>query len=111
MNQQDAVFVSYAAQLFMESLGGNQIAAFTLNGLDNDCSDFFSREHGFKELLIENLEALDIASGRLLRVRAAVAVWVRNVLDGEHRMEAAALNDLAAGERQRSHRAAVESAQ
>src|SRR5690349_11595336 len=110
MDEQDLVFVRDAAQFFMEPLGWDKIASFALNRFNNNCGDFFGRENGFEQLFLENLDAFDIAGGGLFRVRAAVAVGVGNVLDGQHGVKAAALNDLAASERKRTHRAAMKSA-
>ena len=48
VNQQNAVFVSKPPEFFMKLCWRNEIAAFSLNGLDDDGGDFFGRQDRLK---------------------------------------------------------------
>ena len=80
VNQQNAVFVRDAAQFVMKLGRRHQVAAFALNGLDNNSGNFFGGQNGLEEPVFDDLHAFDIAGGRLLAVRAAIAVSIGNVL-------------------------------
>ena len=48
MNQQNAVSIRYLPKLLVELRRWDQIAAFTLDGFDNNGGHLFSRQDGFK---------------------------------------------------------------
>ena len=111
-DEQDAVALADGSQ-FVEELGRrHDVAAFALDGLDEDGGDLFGREDRLEELVFEDLDAFDVAGVRLLAVSAAVAVGVGDVGDAAgQRSEALFLDGLGAGERERAHGAAVEAAE
>jgi len=110
VDEQDAVLVGDAAELLVEAPVGHQVAAFALDGLDDDGGDFFGRQDGFEETLFEIFDGGGAADSGIF-VRKAVAIGVGDVIDGQHGAEAAALDDFAAGEGKRAHGAAMEASE
>ena len=113
-DQQDAMAVADAADLLQEVGRGDDIAAFALDGLDEDGGDFFGRQDGLEELLFDVAGATEREGFFFLRAAAtaAIGIGIANVRDaGDKGSEAALLLGLRAGERERAHGAAVEGAE
>ena len=66
-DQQDAVLVANAAQLFHEDGGSDHVSAFALHRLDKDRRHFFGRQNGLEQLFFNVGGA---AQSELLRVHA-----------------------------------------
>src|SRR5437868_15318743 len=89
----------------MKLSGRHNIAAFALNRFDDNRGDFLRRD-GAPEQVFKLLNRL-MPTCR----SAAIGVWIIDVADHRNqRREAAALHDLAAGERERAERAAMKGA-
>ena len=58
-DEQDAVPVADAADLLEEVVGRDDVAAFALDGLEDDGGDFFGREDGFEELVFDVAGAVE----------------------------------------------------
>ena len=100
------------AQPLEKLLRRDDIAAFALNRLDHDRRDFVGRDEVHEDLILDEVEALGRAVLGLQAERAAIAIRIRRVIHARHhRPEAAPLNRLARGQRQRAHRAAVKAAE
>ena len=80
--QQNAVLAGSARSSLMELGGRHQIAAFPLNRFHDYGSDFLGGNDGFEQAVFENLDELNVAGVRLLTVGAAIAVGVRDVMNG-----------------------------
>ena len=95
-------------------VGRDDVAAFALDGLDEDGGDFLGREGGLEELLFDVAGAVEGEGFLLLRAAgaAAIDVGIADVGDaGDERGETAALLRLGGGERKRAHGASVEGAE
>ena len=92
----------------------DDVAAFALDGLDEDGRDFFRRQDGLEELLFDVARAAQAEGFLLLGAAGAatIGVGIADVRDaGNQRREAAFLLGLGGGERERAHGAAVEGAE
>ena len=93
-DEEDAVLIADAAQLLHEDGGRDDVAAFALDGLDEDGSDFFGRQGGVEELLFDVVGAAEGKGFFFLRASttAAIGVGIADVGDAGHeRGETAAL--------------------
>ncbi len=112
-DEEDAVAIADAANLLEEVVGRDDVAAFALDGLEDDGGDLFGREDGFEETVFDVAGAVE-GEGLLLGGAAggaAVGVGVADVGDaGDEGREAALLLRLGAGERECAHGAAMEAA-
>ena len=110
-DQQDAVLVADAAQFLHEDGGGDDVAAFALDRLDEDGGYLFGRKRGLEELLFDVARAAQREGFFFLRAAATAAIGV-GIADvgysGHERRKAAALLRLRRGERERAHGASVE---
>ncbi len=106
------LLLRHLAQPLQELIRRDDVPAFALNRLDDDRSHFVGRDEVNEQLILEIVEAFGGAVIRRETERTAVAIGVRRVIHAGHqRPEAAPLDRLARGERQRAHRAAVEAAE
>src|SRR5205814_8731137 len=113
-DEEDAVAVADATNLLEEVVGGDDVAAFALDGLENDGGDLFGREDGFEELVFDVACAVEGEGFLLFRAAdsAAVGVWVGDVGDAwDERGETPFLLGLGARNRERAHGASVKGAE
>jgi hypothetical protein len=108
-DQQDAVLVAQRAQARQEAIGRHHVAALALDRFHQDRGDIRCRHAAFEQHadVVEHRRALVVAGEQ-----GAIGIGVRHVRHAGHRRgEALLLRVLAGGERQRPHRASVESAE
>jgi hypothetical protein len=113
-DEEDAVAVADAAKLLKEVVGSDDVAAFSLDGLEDDRGDLFRWEDGLEEAILDVAGTVE-CEGLLLGGAAgstAIRVGVTDMRDaGNEGGEAAFLLGLRAGERECAHGAAVEAAE
>src|SRR6267143_1696224 len=110
-DEHDAVLPADALQFLQKELWCGHIAAFALNGLDDDARNVLGIEQPLENLPFELFENLRAASLRGVAVRAAIRVRIRDVLDAaEQGAESLALRRFRRWQRERAHRAPVEAA-
>ncbi len=113
-DEQDAVLVADAAQLFHEDGGRDDVSAFALNWFNKNGGDFFGGENRFEQFVFDEAGAAERKFLGILRTAftTAIDIGVANVGDSGHeRRETALLLRLGAGERERTHGASVERAE
>src|SRR6266702_3987087 len=113
-DQQNAMPVADAPNLLQENVGRDDVAAFALDRLQNDCGNLFGRQRGLEQLVFDETRAGEPERfrGRQSFVAAAIRVRIGNVSDARNeRREAALLLNLRAGKRKRSHGASVKAAE
>ena len=101
------MLVANLHQHLEEICGRNDEAAFAQHRLGNHGSNIFGRDHAL-ESVFQVARAVQIARRILQRIRAAIAVGVRNAVNiAGKRREAGFVRMRLAGQRQRHHGAAV----
>ena len=93
-HEQNAVTITDAAELLHENVRGDDIAAFPLDGLDENGGDFFGWKIGFEELIFDEAGTAQGKGFGVLRAALAAAVDVGKADVGNprnQRREAAAL--------------------
>src|SRR3984893_709969 len=80
-NPHDAVRPADALQLLKKKIGRRNVAAFALNGLDNNSRHFLGIKKPLENLPFQLLQNFRAASLGGVAMRATVRVWVRNMLD------------------------------
>ena len=111
-DEQDVVLVAQFAQGGEEPGGRDDVAAFALDGLDQDAGHFIGREDVTEDLV------LDVADDRLAVILAGLPVQDGTIGIGEggmdhaihERIKAAVVGGFAGGEGHRAHGAPVEGA-
>src|SRR5712691_7718270 len=94
-DEHDAVLAADALQFLQEEFWRGDVAAFALDGLDDDGGDFLGIEEALEDLALERFEDFGAASFGGVAVLAAVRIRIRDVLDaGEERAETFALGGL-----------------
>ena len=89
-----------ALEFLKKKIGRGNVAAFALNGLDDNSGHVFGIEEALENLTFELLKNFRAAIVRRVAERAAVGVGIRNVLDAaEQRAESFALRGLRSGHR------------
>ena len=110
-DEHDAVLPADPLQFLQKKLWRGHIPAFSLNRLDDDTRDILGIEQALENLPFELFENFCAAGLLGVTVRAAIGIWIRDMLDStEQRTESLALRRLRRRQRERAHRPAVEAA-
>src|SRR5215469_16173782 len=106
-NQQNTILAGNPRQFVEELSRWNDVAAFSLHGLQHNGGGLFGGRDGLEQVL-HIPHAFDRAVFRLFADWAAVAVWIWRMYDpGHQRSEARTLDGLARGKGKRAERTAV----
>src|SRR5216683_68290 len=103
-DEHDAVLPTDPLQFLQKELRSGHISAFSLNRLDDDTRDILGIEQALENLAFELFENFCAAGLLGVTVRAAIGIWIRDVLDStEQRAESLALRRLRRRQRESAH--------
>ena len=94
-DQENAVLAAQRLKLTQKFCGRGQVAAFALNGLDDDAGDVFRRDDFVEQFALDERAAFGAVAAGGGAVRTAIRIGIRRVENaGEQRAESFALHGL-----------------